>query len=112
MLTMDRARSLTVFVLLVAVGICARTVSAQSRGSAPPRIPTQPLAEARTRGTTRVIVGLDVGFTPEPLMAGAEVATQRASIARAQSAVLQRMLRVNPSWVRRFTYIPRPEGGG
>jgi subtilisin len=106
MLINNRARSLTVFTLLFGAVLCARTVSAQSRRAAPTRIPAQAIAEARTRGTTRVIVGLDVGFTPEPSIPAAEVATQRASIARAQSAVLQRMLRLNPSSVRQFAYIP------
>jgi subtilisin family serine protease len=106
MLTTDRARSVTFLAFLFVAGLSARTVSAQSRGSPPPRIPAQALVEARTRGTTRVIVGLNVGFTPEALLAAAEVATQRASIATAQSAVLQRMQRVNPSSIRRFTYIP------
>lgn len=102
----SRARSLTVFAFLFAIGVCARTLSAQSRGSAPPRIPVQALAEARTRGTTRVIVGLNIGFTPEPVLDAAAVSIQRASIAQAQINVLGRVARVNPSSVRRFTYIP------
>jgi subtilisin len=53
-----------------------------------------------------VIVGLNVAFTPEALLGAAETLAQRASIARAQSGVLGRMLRANPSSVRRFAYIP------
>jgi subtilisin len=106
MLTTNRARSLAV-VALIAVGISGGPrLGAQTRGPAGPRIPAGALAQARALGKTRVIVHLDVPFTPEPLIGAAAALNQRAAIARGQTAVLGRMLRVNPSSVRRFAYIP------
>src|SRR5882672_9031787 len=107
MLTINRARSLDVLAFLFATGtIAGWPLGAQPRGPVGPRIPAPALAEARARGNTRVIVSLDVGFTPEPLLSASRALSQRAAIARAQGIVLGRMLRVNPSSVRRFTYIP------
>src|SRR5262245_59539853 len=101
MLTTDRARSLGTFVVLIGISVLGnQRLPAQSRGTTPPRIPAAALVQARTLGKTRVIVGVDAPFTPEPALGTVTaVLNQRASIARAQNAVLARMLRVNPSSV-------------
>ena len=108
MVTIDRARPIGT--LLVVIGIMVlggQRLPAQSRGPVGPKIPAAALAQARTSGKTRVIVGVDVSFTPEPALATATaVLNQRASISRAQSAVLARTLGVNPSSIRRFSYVP------
>ena len=108
MLRIDRARPMGT--LLVVIGITVlggQRAPAQSRGPGGPQIPATALVQARTSGKTRVIVGMDVSFTPEAALATATaVLNQRTSISRAQSAVLARMLRVNPSSIRRFSYIP------
>jgi subtilisin len=108
MVTIDRARPMvTLFVVIGIVVLAGQRLPAQSRGPAGPRIPAAALAQARTTGKTRVIVGVDVSFTPEPALTTAiAVLNQRASISRAQSAVLARTLRVNPSSIRRFSYVP------
>ena len=108
MVTVDRARPLgTLLVVIVISVLGGQRLPAQSRGPLGPQIPAAALAQARTSGTTRVIVGVDVSFTPEPALATATaVLNQRASISRTQSAVLARMLRVNPSSIRRFSYLP------
>ena len=106
MVTIARARPLrAVFVLIGLTVLNGQRLPAQSR---PPRtIPAAALAQARTYGTTRVIVAVDAAFTPEPTLATTTaVLNQRASISRAQNAVLARMARVNRSSVRRFSYIP------
>jgi len=64
------------------------------------------MAQARSHGVARVIVGLDVGFTPEPSLGRSAVQSQRASIARAQSTVLARVRRAKAESVRRFNSIP------
>jgi subtilisin family serine protease len=107
MVTHRPGRFLAVLLLLVAA--CALgdwPVHAQSRGPSGPRIPATALAQAKGRGATRVIVRLDVAFTPESFLGAPAVQSQRASIARTQSAVLGRVLRAKPSTVRRFSYIP------
>ena len=107
MVTADRARSLAaVAVLISAAAIWDRPLSAQSRGPSGPRIPSAVAAQARGYGSARVIVGLNVAFTPESYLGVTAVQSQRASIAGAQGAVLRRMLRANPRSVRRFTSIP------
>ena len=106
MLTANRARALALLGLLALALTNPRLVRAQTRRSGTPSIPAAALSQARARGTTRVIVGLDVDFTPEPLLQTAGALAQRTSIARAQDAVLGRMLRVNAASVRRFSYIP------
>ena len=106
MLTANRARALALLGLLALALTNPRLVRAQTRRSGTPSIPAAALSQARARGTTRVIIGLDVEFTPEPLLQTAGALAQRTSIARAQDAVLGRMLRVNAASVRRFSYIP------
>src|SRR5437762_990458 len=108
MVTIDRARPLAMLVVLIAIAVLGgQRLPAQSRAPVTPRIPAAALAHARTYGKTRVIVGVDAPFTPEPALPTATaVLNQRASISRAQIAVLARMQRVNPSSVRRFSYIP------
>ncbi len=100
-------RSLAVALFLIAAGAADNsTVWAQTRGPSGPRIPNAVTQHVRGRGSVRVIVGLNVGFTTESLLGASGVQSQRASIARAQGAVLGRMLRTRPASVRRFSSIP------
>ena len=106
MLRADRARSLALLALVAVAVASSRPVRAQNRTPGPPRIPAAALTEARVRGSTRVIVGLNVDFTPEPVLGPAGAQEQRAAIGRAQDSVLQRVLAISRANVRRFTYIP------
>jgi subtilisin family serine protease len=100
-------RSLALLTLLVTAGALGNwPVHAQSRRPSGPGIPSAAIAEARARGSVRVIVGLDVAFAPESSLGLSAVQSQRASIARAQNAVLARVMRAKLSAVRRFNYIP------
>ena len=102
-----RARSAAVVIALVTAGLIAEwPLRAQSRGPSGVPIPSTASAQARARGTTRVIVGLDVAFTPESLLGATAVQSQRTSIARAQNAVAGRVTRANRSSIRRFSSIP------
>jgi subtilisin len=107
-LTRDRVRPLATLIVLIGIAVLSGPrLPAQSRAPATPRIPAAALAHVRALGKTRVIVGVDAPFTPEPaLPTPAAVRNQRASIAQAQTAVLARIVRVNPASVRRFQYIP------
>jgi subtilisin len=102
------SHSLAVLLLVVAASGLADfwPIHAQSRQPSGPRIPNAVMAQARGHGVARVIVGLDVGFTPEPSLGRFAVQSQRASIARAQSTVLGRLRRANAASVRRFNSIP------
>ncbi len=108
MLTMDRARLLGSFVVVIGLtALSGQRLPAQSPAPVTPRIPPAALTQARTHGRTRVIVAVDAPFTPEPALATTTaVLNQRASISRAQSGVLARVQRVSPASVRRFSYIP------
>jgi subtilisin len=107
MMTPRPARSLAVLLFFFTAGALGDwPVHAQSRRPSGPQVPTAAMAQARGRGVARVIVGLDVAFTPESFLGAPAVQLQRASIARVQSAVLSRVLRAKPSTVRRFSYIP------
>jgi subtilisin len=100
-------RSLAITILLIT--LCAigdGPVWAQTQGPSGPRIPAAVTAQARARGSVRVIVGLNVAFTSESILGVAGVQSQRESIARAQTAVLSRMLRARTGSVRRFSSIP------
>jgi subtilisin family serine protease len=101
-----RTRSSIVLILLAAGVFARQTTLAQPRRPMTPRIPPAAIAQARSLGTTRVIVGLDVAFAPESLLGAADALAQRNSIATAQDAVMGRMVRIRPSSVRRFSYIP------
>jgi subtilisin family serine protease len=104
----NRARSvaLLIFIALTSTVLSGGTrLGAQTRNPSGPRIPAEALTQARAHGSTRVIVGLDVSFIPEPFLGSAGARSQRASIARAQAAVLRRLVGVRGS-ARRFTYIP------
>src|SRR5262245_4468886 len=100
-------RSLALLLVLVAAGALGDwPVHAQSRRPSDLRIPTAAAAQARARGSVRVIVGLDVAFKPEASLSLSASQSQRASIARAQNAVLGRVTRAKRSSIRRFNYIP------
>jgi subtilisin len=101
------ARSFTVLLVLVVVGVFAqRPLFGQSPRNGRPQIPGEALARTRARGTARVIVGLDLTWMPEQLLPPGRILGQRASIARAQSSVLARLAGVNRASIRQFTYIP------
>jgi subtilisin len=103
----NRAVSIASIVLMSIPGALSDwPVRAQTRGPSGPRIPSGVTAQARQRGSARVIVRLNTAFTFESNLADAGVRSQRASIAAAQSAVLRRMLRANRSPIRRFRSIP------
>jgi len=108
MVTIARTRPLGALAALIGLTVLSsQRLPAQSRPPVTPRIPAAALAHARAHGATRVIVGVNAPFTPEPSLAtAAAVLNQRASISRAQNAVLARMLRVDAASVRRFSYIP------
>ncbi len=107
MLITDRARSVVVVIALVAAGLIGDwPLRAQSRGRAGAPIPSDASAQARVRGTTRIIVGLDVAFTPESFLPATAVQSQRTLIARAQNAVAGRVPRAKRSSIRRFSSIP------
>lgn len=107
MLISDRARAVVVVIALVTAGMMGDwPVRAQSRGRSGARIPSAASAQARARGTTRIIVGLDVAFTPESFLGTTAVQSQRGSIARAQDAVAGRVPRAKRSSIRRFSSIP------
>jgi subtilisin family serine protease len=104
---LSRGRSVAITILVIAAGaIGDSVVSAQTRVPSGPRIPAAAVATARTRGSVRVIVALNVAFTAESFLGVSGVQSQRASIARAQSAVLGQMLRTRLATVRRFSSIP------
>jgi len=107
MATSGRSRRAALLALLVIAGALGNwPVHAQSRRPSNLPIPAAATAQARHRGSVRVIVGLDVATAPESSLGGSAVQAQRASIARAQNAVLARIVRAKPSSVRRFNYIP------
>ncbi|MBI2783305.1 MAG: S8 family serine peptidase [Gammaproteobacteria bacterium] len=64
--------------------------------------------QARKDGVARLIVGVRVGFAPEGLLSASNVALQRAEIADAQSAILDRIasLKRMPEKSKRFASIP------
>jgi subtilisin len=65
------------------------------------------LREAQSAGSLRVIVKLDVNFTPEGRMIGPFAATsQRSRIAQAQDQVLKRLEAFQSRPARRFKHIP------
>ena len=106
-MTIPYPRSLALVLVLVAAGSLANSpVHAQSRPPSGPRIPSAATAQARAHGSVRVLVGLNVAFAPESSLAASAVQSQRASIARAQNAVLGRVMRAKSSSIRRFNYIP------
>lgn len=107
MVTPNRTRSLAIILLLLTTAtIRPWGVQAQSRRPSAPRIPAAVAAHAQAHGSARVIVGLDVAYTPEQFLGRSAAQSQRSSIARAQSAVLGRVLRAKPSSIRRFSSIP------
>lgn len=107
MATAGQPRWLALLVLLLTAGALGNwPAHAQSRRPSNLPIPAAAIAEARHRGSVRVIVGLDVATAPEASLGASAVQAQRASIARAQNAVLARMVRAKSSSVRRFNYIP------
>lgn len=64
--------------------------------------------QARKDGVARLIVGVRVGFAPEGLLSASNVALQRAEIADAQSAILDRIasLKRMPEKSKHFASIP------
>jgi subtilisin family serine protease len=107
MVISQHARSVIVAIALVSAGMIGEEpLRAQSQERSGTRIPSAAAAQARARGTARIIVGLDVAFTPESFLGAAAVQSQRASIARAQNAVTGRMPRARRSAIRRFSSIP------
>lgn len=107
MATAGQPRRFALLLLLVTAGALGNwPAHAQSQRPSNLPIPAAATAEARHRGSVRVIVGLDVAVAPESTLGVAGIQSQRASIARAQNAVLARMLRAQSSSVRRFRYIP------
>lgn len=71
-----------------------------------PHVPADALAQARTRGSARVIIRLDLPTLPEALLGAAQTAAQRASIARTQAGVLARLGGAHSSTSRRFSSVP------
>ncbi len=68
---------------------------------------SQLVASVRTHGTVQVIVGLDVPFAPEGMLASQpQVQAQRTAIASQQQDLLGRLQAYNVRTIRRFTYIP------
>jgi subtilisin family serine protease len=99
-----RSRTAVATALAICLLSWQRLPEAQSRGRPAADIPDEAVARARTRGSVRVIVKLDVPFSPEPALASAQAASQRASIAAAQGSVVGRLARSHRA--RRFAYIP------
>lgn len=64
--------------------------------------------QTEKNGTTRIIVGLRVAFTPEGRLTVAAAAQQRQEIARLQEAVLEKIpsLKQRPESIKRFAYSP------
>lgn len=64
--------------------------------------------QAEESGTTRIIVGLRIVFTPEGELTATAVAQQRNEIARVQSMVLEKVpsLKQRPERIKRFVTIP------
>ena len=103
-----RARFLAVILPLIATAAILEDwpVLAQSRRPSSIRIPAAAIAQARTRGAARVIVGLKVPVTSESTLGVSAVQSQRASIARAQNDLVGRVPRARRSSIRRFASIP------
>ena len=95
---------------LGACGICLVMAASVVVPMAQPRQPspslTALLQKAEREGTVRVIVGVESAFTPEGQLDQSAAATQRAAIAGAQTAVLNRMSGLQVDVARRFTSIP------
>ena len=94
--------------ICVSVAFCLlawqRSAEAQAPGPGRPGIPAEARTHARTRGSVRVIVRLDVAFSNEAALGAARASSQRASIAASQTSVLRRLFRASAA--RRFAYIP------
>jgi subtilisin len=100
-------RALALLLVLVAAGALGDwPVHAQSRRPSGQRIPSAVTAQATAHGSVRVLVGLNVAFAPESSLGVSGVQSQRASITRAQNAVLGRVMRAKSTSIRRFNYIP------
>src|SRR5688500_4776448 len=99
-----RSRTAVATALAICLISWQRLPEAQSRARPAAVIPDEALVRARARGAVRVIVKLDVPFSPEPALASPQAASQRAAIAAAQGAVVGRLAR--SSRARRFAYIP------
>lgn len=68
---------------------------------------SQLIASTRTHGSVQVIVGLDIPFAPEGMLASQpQVQAQRTAIASQQQDLLSRLQAYNVRTIRRFTYIP------
>jgi subtilisin family serine protease len=107
MVIAHRARFVVAVIALVAAGLIGDwPLRAQSRGRSGAQIPSAASAQARARGTARIIVGLEVAFTSEAFLGASAVQSQRASIARAQDAVAGLVPRAKGSSIRRFSSIP------
>lgn len=64
------------------------------------------MERANAEGTVRVIVGLQMDFTPEGSLSQAGGQAQRASIAAAQNAVIASLEPTNPRVMARYRHIP------
>lgn len=95
---------LAIFTLLV--GLVAAP-AAQAVPSGPEMTLQTLLDKAAVNGSVRVIIGLDVAFTPEGDLAGTQsVQSQQMAIQAAQARVLQELESYSDTAVTNFKYIP------
>lgn len=98
--------SLLIIVLVLVVGLAAAP-SAQAVPDEQAAVLQTLIDNAAANGTVRVIVGLDVAFTPEGDLAGVQAAqSQQQAINTAQNQVWQQIAGTNSELESSFKYIP------
>ncbi len=111
---MDVGKGLSfVAALVAAIGLVWTPAAAQQEGGAAKASAMKELQAKAAAGRVRVIIELRVPWQPEGALAAPEeietspvVASQRASIARAQGDLLSRMAGSSYASVKRFKYTP------
>jgi subtilisin family serine protease len=97
---------LLIIILVLVVGLAAAP-SAQAVPGQQDTALQALISKAESNGTVRVIIGLDVAFTPEGELAGAQaVQSQQQAISIAQNQVWQQIAGDNSELVSSFKYIP------
>ncbi len=97
---------LLIIVLVLVVGLAAAPSAQAVPGQQDAALQTL-ISKAESNGTVRVIIGLDVAFTPEGDLAGVQAAqSQQLAISTAQNQVWQQIAGYNSELESRFKYIP------
>lgn len=96
-----RSARLTLFVIGVLVALMATNPAFAARQS------SAFTPSLSTDGTTRVIIGLNMAFSPEAALSGTQsVDQQRSAIAQAQEDLLANLAVYNVTVVQEYSYIP------